>query len=140
RCASWRRCRSICTRGCGCADGTATTKPQARRRPDRGGAGYSVAKRLEWPQPQTLQAFSLCWARPLANPSERHQELQMALRVSAKTKSTTDEPIEAAPEPASQRTRSEARYRVQVDRQTKRSFTSMEAAEEMAAAIKRAHT
>jgi len=63
----------------------------------------------------------------------------MALRVSAKSKSV-DEPIEATPEPASQRTRSEARYRVQVDRQTKRSFDTMEAAEEAGAAIKRMHT
>ena len=62
----------------------------------------------------------------------------MALRVSAKSKSA-DEPIEATPEPASQRTRSEARYRVQVDRQTKRSFDSMEVAEETGAAIKRLH-
>lgn len=61
----------------------------------------------------------------------------MALRVAAKAKK--DEPIENTPEPASQRTRAEARYRVQVDRQTKRSFDTMEAAEEVGAAIKLAH-
>jgi len=62
----------------------------------------------------------------------------MALRAAPKVKSK-DEPIESTPEPTSQRTRMEARYRVQVDRQTKRSFDSMEAAEEAGAAIKRAH-
>ena len=62
----------------------------------------------------------------------------MALRAAAKPKSA-DEPIESAPEPASQRTRTEARYRVQVDRQTKRSFDTMGAAEEAGAAIKRLH-
>ena len=62
----------------------------------------------------------------------------MALRAAPKPKSN-DEPIESAPEPASQRTRAESRYRVQVDRQTKRSFDSMEPAEEAGAAIKRAH-
>lgn len=61
----------------------------------------------------------------------------MALRVATKAKK--DEPIENTPEPASQRTRAEARYRVQVDRQTKRSFDTMEAAEEVGAAIKLAH-
>ena len=62
----------------------------------------------------------------------------MALRVATKAKSK-DEPIETTPEPASQRTRAEARYRLQVDRQTKRSFDTMEDAEAAGAAIKLAH-
>ena len=62
----------------------------------------------------------------------------MVLRAAPKAKSK-DDPIENTPEPASQRTRSEARYRVQVDRQTKRSFDTMEAAEEAGSAIKLAH-
>jgi hypothetical protein len=62
---------------------------------------------------------------------------KMALRAAPKVKK--DDPIENTPAPMSQRTRSEARYRLQVDRQTKRSFDTMEAAEEMGAAIKIAH-
>jgi hypothetical protein len=62
----------------------------------------------------------------------------MALRAAPKVRSK-DEPIENTPEPASQRTRTEARYRLQVDRQTKRSFTTLEAAEEAGAVIKIAH-
>jgi len=62
----------------------------------------------------------------------------MALRAAAKAK-PADEPIESTPERASQRTRTEARYRLQVDRQTKRSFDTMEAAEAAGAAIKRLH-
>ncbi len=62
----------------------------------------------------------------------------MALRATPKVRSR-DEAIEDAPERASQRTRTEERYRLQVDRQTKRSFTTLEAAEEAGAAIKVAH-
>jgi hypothetical protein len=62
----------------------------------------------------------------------------MALRAAPKVRSK-DETIEAAPEPTSQRTRTEERYRLQVDRQTKRSYTTLEAAEEAGAAIKIAH-
>jgi hypothetical protein len=62
----------------------------------------------------------------------------MALRAAPKVRSK-DEAIEATPEPASQRTRTEERYRLQVDRQTKRSYATLEAAEEAGAAIKIAH-
>ena len=62
----------------------------------------------------------------------------MALRATPKIKSK-DEPIENAPEPTSQRTRTEARYRLQVDRQTKRSFDEKEPAIEAGAVIKIAH-
>jgi hypothetical protein len=63
--------------------------------------------------------------------------IAMALRAAPKVKK--DDPIENTPHPASQRTRTEARYRLQVDRQTKRSFDSMEAAEEAGVAIKLGH-
>jgi hypothetical protein len=62
----------------------------------------------------------------------------MALRAAPKIRSK-DEAIEDAPGPASQRTRTEERYRLQVDRQTKRSFTTLEAAEDAGAVIKLAH-
>ena len=62
----------------------------------------------------------------------------MALRAAPKAKSK-DEAIENTPEPASQRTRAEERYRLQVDRQTKKSFATLEAAEEAGAAIKIAY-
>ena len=62
----------------------------------------------------------------------------MALRAAPKVRSK-DETIENTPEPASQRTTIEERYRLQVDRQTKRSFATLEAAEEAGAVIKLAH-
>ena len=62
----------------------------------------------------------------------------MALRAAPKVRSK-DDTIESTPEPTSQRTRTEERYRLQVDRQTKKSFTTLEAAEEMGAVIKLAH-
>jgi len=62
----------------------------------------------------------------------------MALRATTKIRAK-DETIEDAPEQVSQRTRTEERYRLQVDRQTKRSFTTLDAAEEAGAAIKLAH-
>jgi hypothetical protein len=62
----------------------------------------------------------------------------MALRAAPKSRSK-DEPIENAPEPANQRKVADARYRLQVDRQTKRSFNTLEAAEEAGLVIKKAH-
>ena len=59
----------------------------------------------------------------------------MALRAAPKSRSK-DDPIENAPEPANQRKVAEARYRLQVDRQTKRSFATLEAAEEAGLVIK----
>ena len=61
----------------------------------------------------------------------------MALRAALKTKSS--EPIEQAPLAVDQRKQAEQRYRLQVDRQTKRSFDNLEAAAEAGTVIKRAH-
>jgi hypothetical protein len=62
----------------------------------------------------------------------------MALRVAAKTLKASD-PIEQAPLAVDQRKQAEHRYRLQVDRQTKRSFENLEAAAEAGTVIKRAH-
>jgi hypothetical protein len=62
----------------------------------------------------------------------------MALRAAAKTLKTSD-PIEQAPLAVDQRKQAEQRYRLQVDRQTKRSFDSLEAAAEAGTVIKKAH-
>ena len=62
----------------------------------------------------------------------------MALRAAPKARSK-DDPIENAPEPANQRKVPDARYRLQVDRQTKRSFATLEAAEEAGLVIKNAY-
>jgi hypothetical protein len=47
-----------------------------------------------------------------------------------------DEPM---PEPASQRKQPDGRFRLQVDRQTKRAFTTLEDAEVAGLAIKKSH-
>ncbi len=62
----------------------------------------------------------------------------MALRAPAKIRSK-DEPIENAPVAASQHKKAEQRFWLQVDRQTKRSFPTLEAAEEVGLVIKAAH-
>src|ERR1044072_4505152 len=62
---------------------------------------------------------------------------RMALRASLKTKSS--DPIEQAPLAVDQRKQAEQRYRLQVDRQTKRSFDSLGAAAEAGTGIKKAH-
>ena len=61
----------------------------------------------------------------------------MALRAALKTKAS--DPIEQAPLAVDQRKQAEQRYRLQVDRQTKRSFDSLEAAAEAGTVIKKAH-
>ena len=61
----------------------------------------------------------------------------MALRASLKTKSS--DPIEQAPLAVDQRKQAEQRYRLQVDRQTKKSFDNLEAAAEAGTVIKKAH-
>ena len=61
----------------------------------------------------------------------------MALRAALKTKSS--DPIEQAPLAVDQRKRAEQRYRLQVDRQTKRSFDDLEAAAAAGTLIKKAH-
>lgn len=63
----------------------------------------------------------------------------MALRPGAKTRSKDMEAVEEAREPVDQRKRPDERYRLQVDRQTKRSFTTLEAAEQAGMVIKNAH-
>ena len=62
----------------------------------------------------------------------------MALRAAAKTLKTSD-PIEQAPLAVDQRKQAEQRYRLQVDRQTKKTFTTMEEAEAAGRLIKNAH-
>jgi hypothetical protein len=61
----------------------------------------------------------------------------MALRAAMKTKAS--DPIEQAPLAVDQRKQAEQRYRLQVDRQTKRSFDNLEAAAAAGTVIKRAH-
>ena len=46
---------------------------------------------------------------------------------------------ESTPEPASQRKQPDGRFRLQVDRQTKRAFTTLEDAEVAGMAIKKSH-
>ena len=61
----------------------------------------------------------------------------MALRAAMKAKAS--DPIEQAPLAVDQRKQAEQRYRLQVDRQTKRSFDNLEAAAAAGTVIKRAH-
>lgn len=61
----------------------------------------------------------------------------MALRPAVKTKSS--DPIEQAPLVVDQRKQPDQRYRLQVDRQTKGSFATLESAAEAGLTIKRAH-
>jgi hypothetical protein len=60
----------------------------------------------------------------------------MATRLS-KGKDQKEE--EAVPEAASQRKQADGRFRLQVDRQTKQAFTTLEAAEVAGLAIKKRH-
>jgi hypothetical protein len=62
----------------------------------------------------------------------------MALR-STKTISKDSDTIETAPLAVDQRKQPEQRFRLQVDRQTKRSFTTLKAAVDAGALIKKAH-
>ncbi len=61
----------------------------------------------------------------------------MALRSKAISKDS--DPIETAPLAVDQRRRPEERFRLQVDRQTKRSFSTLKAAVEVGSVIKKAH-
>ena len=63
----------------------------------------------------------------------------MALRPATKTRSKEMDPVETAREPAHQRKKPEERFWLQVDRQTKKSFTTLGAAEEAGEVIKQAH-
>jgi hypothetical protein len=64
----------------------------------------------------------------------------MAPRQSTKTITMAPAPEEPAPEPLGQRKQPETgRYRLQVDRQTKGSYATMEAAETAGMAIKQGH-
>jgi hypothetical protein len=72
----------------------------------------------------------------ITKPKEDHE---MAARVVAKTKTTADQE-EAAPEPFGQRKRPETgQFRLQVDRQTKASYATYEAAEKAGLVIKKGH-
>ena len=63
----------------------------------------------------------------------------MAIRATAKTKKAA-EPEESAPESLGQRGRPEmGQFRLQVDRQTKSSYATYEAAEKAGLAIKKGH-
>jgi hypothetical protein len=62
----------------------------------------------------------------------------MALRPTLKARSK-DTNVEDAPLVVDQRRQADARYRLQVDRQTKRSFAALDAAVEAGLLIKRAH-
>jgi hypothetical protein len=62
----------------------------------------------------------------------------MALRPTLKTRSK-DTSVEDAPVVVDQRRQTDQRYRLQVDRQTKRSFAALDAAVEVGVVIKRAH-
>jgi hypothetical protein len=64
----------------------------------------------------------------------------MAVREGSKTITKVSEHVEAVPDSFTQRKRPDlGRFRLQVDRQTKRSFTTYEAAEEAGMAIKKGH-
>ena len=65
----------------------------------------------------------------------------MALRPTTTTKirAKESEPIEEAPRVVDQRRKPDARYWLQVDRQTKRSFATLEPAAEAGMLIKKAH-
>ena len=64
----------------------------------------------------------------------------MATRQVGKTITVRPEPEEPTQEPTTQRKRPETgRFRLEVDRQTKASYTTFEAAEEAAMAIKKKH-
>ena len=67
----------------------------------------------------------------------------MALRATPKItspkKNSENDPIETAPLATNQQKRREERYRLQVDRQTKKTFTTMEEAEAAGRLIKNAH-
>jgi len=62
----------------------------------------------------------------------------MALR-STKMVAKDSDPIEVAPLLVDQRKQPDQRYRLQVDRQTKRSFATLQSAAEAGLAIKNAH-
>jgi hypothetical protein len=63
----------------------------------------------------------------------------MALRPATKVRSKEMDQIETPRDPAHQRKKPEERYWLQVDRQTKRSFTTLGDAEEAGEVIKKAH-
>lgn len=63
----------------------------------------------------------------------------MALRAAPKVRSKDQEAVGDAPLVVDQRKKVDDRFRLQVDRQTKRSFTTLQAALEAGLVIKRAH-
>jgi hypothetical protein len=67
------------------------------------------------------------------------RSLCMALRSTTKIRGKESEPIEYAPLVVDQRKQPDARYRLQVDRQTKRSFLTLDEAAAAGLVIKQAH-
>ena len=63
----------------------------------------------------------------------------MALRPTTKIRAKEAPEVETPRDPAHQRKKSEERYWLQVDRQTKGSYASLEVAEAAGAVIKKAH-
>ena len=63
----------------------------------------------------------------------------MALRAAPKARSKDQEPAGEAPMVVDQRKKADERFRLQVDRQTKRSFTTLKSAVEAGLLIKQAH-
>jgi hypothetical protein len=63
----------------------------------------------------------------------------MALRTVSKTRSKDQEAVGEAPLVVDQRKKTDERFRLQVDRQTKRSFTTLKSAVEAGLVIKQAH-
>jgi hypothetical protein len=63
----------------------------------------------------------------------------MALRAAPKARSKDQEPTGEAPLVVDQRKKADERFRLQVDRQTKRSFTTLNSAVEAGLLIKQAH-
>ena len=63
----------------------------------------------------------------------------MALRAAPKTRSKDQEAVGDAPLVVDQRKKTDERFRLQVDRQTKRSFTTLKSAVEAGLVIKQAH-
>lgn len=63
----------------------------------------------------------------------------MALRAAPKARSKDQDAVGDAPLVVDQRKKADERFRLQVDRQTKRSFTTLESAVEAGLIIKQAH-
>src|SRR5437588_11354978 len=81
---------------------------------------------------------TLCFASSRLRTSQTQRNIQMALRPATKIK-TRETDIETPRDPAHQRKKPEERYWLQVDRQTKGSYTTLATAEAAGEVIKKAH-